>query len=96
MGHISVHPLMGPRVALPFGCCEAGCTDASLGPLVSILWSTYSEVGLLDLMESRFLCSRGTAILVFHSGCTGLESANNAPGFQSLHVLAVAPCFTAS
>lgn len=31
--------------------------DASLGPLVSILWGTYLEVGLLDLMVSRFLLS---------------------------------------
>lgn len=56
--------------------------DASLGPLVSILWGTYSEVGLLDLMVSRFLFSWGTVILVFHSGCTVLESTNNAQGFR--------------
>ena len=56
--------------------------DASLGPLVLILWGTYLEVGLLDLMVSRFLLSWGTAILVFHSGCTVLESTNNARGFR--------------
>lgn len=61
MGHISVHPLMGPRVALPFGCCEAGCTDASLGPLVSILWSTYWKWGCWIFYGESILCSR-TAI----------------------------------